>query len=292
MLALLLNAVVLTFAATAAAQSASTTGYVGYNLTLEGDGDSVIYATDNTQTDASVAEPEPDVYLNATVFVGEIDLEVDNLTAKINLDAQVLNLLQFNAGVDLSISTVKLLIQNITAKVVLEARLANLVLMINDTLNSLDLNPVLATLGTDVGQVLNSTTSAVGSTLSSAVQKRGAGYDLAHNVLYSINDYSGNTHTNRVLAQNGDVVDTFVDNDGVAHGREVVGSYESLMAFNGRESVVGRDGREVREREYLYSPYHGINVVSAVYTDGGGGVVGTQVLVESGAGGGSSIGDL
>lgn len=53
-----------------------------------------------------------------------------NLTAKINLDAQILQLLSFNAGVDLSIARVNLLIQNVTARVLLEARLANLVLMI------------------------------------------------------------------------------------------------------------------------------------------------------------------
>ena len=76
MLALILHALVLLFAATSAAQSASSTGYVGYNLTLEGDDDSVIYATDTTRTDAAATEPDPDVYLNATVFVGEIDLEV------------------------------------------------------------------------------------------------------------------------------------------------------------------------------------------------------------------------
>lgn len=64
------------------------------------------------------------------MHVGEINIEVQNLTAKINLDAQVLQLLSFNAGVDLSIDRVRLLIQNVTAKVVLEARLANLVLMI------------------------------------------------------------------------------------------------------------------------------------------------------------------
>jgi len=64
------------------------------------------------------------------VHVGEIHIEVQNLTAKINLDAQVLQLLSFNAGVDLSIDRVNLLIQNVTAKVLLEARLANLVLMI------------------------------------------------------------------------------------------------------------------------------------------------------------------
>ena len=82
MLALLFNTVVLiVVAATAAAQTASTTGYVGYNLTLEGDGDSVVYATDDTQT--STTTSDPDVYLNATVFVGEIDLEVVRFLSRI-----------------------------------------------------------------------------------------------------------------------------------------------------------------------------------------------------------------
>ena len=58
------------------AQTASTSGYVGYNLTLEGDQDSVVYSTEDTRPDAGVNEPDPDVYLNATVLVGEISLDV------------------------------------------------------------------------------------------------------------------------------------------------------------------------------------------------------------------------
>lgn len=62
------------------------------------------------------------MFLNATLFVGEISLDVENITAKVNLEAQVLNLLYFNAGVDASIDRVTLLIQNISAHVILEAR--------------------------------------------------------------------------------------------------------------------------------------------------------------------------
>ncbi|KAK5124444.1 hypothetical protein LTR85_001661 [Meristemomyces frigidus] len=291
----LINSVVLLLLAhaSAIANAQSTSGYVGYNLTLEGDEDSVTYATDDTQAGASATVSDPDVYLNATVFVGEIDLEVDNLTAKITLDAQVLNLLTFSAGVDVSIDQVSLLIQNVSAKVILEARLENLVLMINDTLNSIDLNPIIASLGQDVGSVLNSTTSAVGSAISSAagtLDKRS--YDLIHNVLYSINDYSGNTHTNRVLAQNGDIVDKYLDNDGNTHGQKFIGTYASDMTFAGYEATVERNGVEVQEREYLYTPYHGISVISAIYTEAHGSVVGAQVLAESNAGGSSTIGDL
>jgi hypothetical protein len=52
---------------------------VGYNLQLEGDKDSVIFSTDETRPNAGLNEPEPDVYLNATVHVGTISIEVDSL---------------------------------------------------------------------------------------------------------------------------------------------------------------------------------------------------------------------
>ena len=165
--------------------------------------------------------------------------------------------------------------------------------MINDTLSSIDLNPIIATLGSDVGQIVNTTTGALGSTLGSATGSLGKrSYDLTHNIVYSINNYQGDTHTNRVLSQNGDLVDEYLDNDGNAHGSKVVGSYKTDMSFNGYETTVERNGEEVTEREYTYSPYHGINVISAIYTDAEGAVVGAQVLAESSAGGSSTIGDL
>lgn len=105
-------------------------GYIGYRLDQRGDPDSAVYETANTNTDADTVLPaEPDVYLNASVSVGEIDIEVDNITAQVNVQADVLKLLHFTAGVDASIDRVKLTIQNISAKVLLEARLENVVTM-------------------------------------------------------------------------------------------------------------------------------------------------------------------
>lgn len=105
-------------------------GYIGYRLDQRGDPESAVYETANTNTDADNILPEdPDVYLNASVSVGEIDIEVDNITAKVNLQADVLKLLHFSAGVDASIDKVKLTIQNVSAKVELEARLENVVQM-------------------------------------------------------------------------------------------------------------------------------------------------------------------
>ncbi|KAK4933905.1 hypothetical protein LTR66_015830, partial [Elasticomyces elasticus] len=127
------------------AQSATASSYIGYNLSISDPTDSLLYATDSST--AGTALPAPDVHLNATVHVRELDLTVANLTAKLNLDAQVLQLLRFNAGVALSIDRVRLLLANVSATALLEVRLENLAAMIDDTLSSLDLNPLLATAG-------------------------------------------------------------------------------------------------------------------------------------------------
>jgi hypothetical protein len=283
-----------TDAATTTTTDSSDSGYVGYNLTLEGDEDSVIYSTENTRSNASLTYPDPDVFLNASVSVEEINIEVDNLTAKINLDLQVLQLLQFNAGVDLSIDKVQLLIQNVSAKVLLEARLENLVGMVDNVLESLDLNPIIATLGQGVSDIVNSTTDALGGVLggdssssgsSSSSQAIKRSFELENNILFSINDFSGNSHTNRVLAQNGDIIEQDLDNEGRVSGSRVVGSYLKDMTFTGHEETV--DG--VLSKQYKYEPIHGVQAIAAIFFDGSGKVEGTQILSELEAGGFATI---
>lgn len=200
---LILYLLLLPFTTLIRAQSSTNSGYTGYSLSLSGDPNSATYETASTSSNVSSTLPEPDVYLNASVRVGELGLDVANLSAKINLDAQVLQLLQFNAGVDLAVDRVSLSIVNVTAKVLLEARLENLVRMINTTLESLDLNPELATatLGQTAGEVVDGVIGGAASASAALVPRS---YELENNILYSINDYAGNTHTNRILSQNGD----------------------------------------------------------------------------------------
>lgn len=281
------------------AQFTDSDGYTGYKLDIREDGDplAVVYETENTNNNVSSSVPEPDVFLNASVSVGEIHIEVQNLTAKINLDAQVLQLLSFNAGVDLSIQRVNLLIQNVTAKVFLEARLANLVLMINDTLSSIDLNPILAELGNGLGTIINSTSGLIddvaGGSGSSNAKRDSLDihqFQLANNILYSIDDYSGNTHTNRILAQNGDLVDQSLDNNGRVSGTKVVGSYLKNMRFNGFNETVKYKGEEVWEEEYVYEPYMGLMTISGIFkSKSTGEVVGTQLIAEARGGGSATI---
>jgi hypothetical protein len=272
-------------------------GYFGYKLEQrapDGDKESAVYQTENTNTAGGVPlSPIPDVYLNASVSVGEISIEVDNITAKVNLDAKVLNLLHFSAGVDASIDRVKLGIYNVTARVELEARLANVVQMVDDVLNSIDLNPIIATLGQDLNDIINKTVDIITEPVDeqgNPIGKRDLTYRLENNILYSVNDFSGHTHTNRVLAQNGSIIDYFLDNNGNYNGEQVVGYYSRDMTFNGHNKTVSVDG-VVREFElqYVYMPYPGLEAFSNIYMDTSGRVVRTKVIAEAEGGAASTI---
>ncbi|PSK56806.1 hypothetical protein B9Z65_6430 [Elsinoe australis] len=284
--------------ALASAQSlTSSDGYVGYNLEVNGDEESTGYETANTDTNNGTNYPPPDVFLNATAKVGEISIGVQNLTAKINVDAQVLSLLDFGAGVDLSINRVDLIIQNISARVLLEARLGNLVNMIEDVLDSIDLNPLIASLGRTVETVGDGVGDALNGALGGGSSGSSSGSNLTarsilneqDNILYSVNDYSGDTHTNRKLERNGDIVDQFLDNDGRVRSQTRIGSYSTEFTFTGQENEAVVDGQTVRAREYTYSPFFGLNIVSWVYLNAEDAVVKAQVISEGSAGGSSTI---
>lgn len=275
---------------------AENEGYVGYELKKRGDPESVNYETANTH---GVTLPEePDVYLNATVSVGEIDIEVDNLTAKVNLDAKVLKLLHFTAGVDASVDRVSLKIENVSAKFELEARLGNVVQMVSDVLNTIDLNPIVATLGNNVGDIVGNITDTAGgsspgqSTTPSGNSKRDVppDYNIIHNVLYSSNDYTGRTHTNRVLAQDGSIYDEFLDNNGNELDRKLVGDYRRDMTFNGHNRTVTTAEEETQfELGYQYTPFVGLEIVAYIYVSPEGDVVKTKMIAETEGGGTSTI---
>jgi hypothetical protein len=258
--------------------------YTGYTRTTTGNFPTgVDYETDATGFNNSY--PPPDVFLNASVSVSEIDLIVSNISAKINLDAQVLQLLQLNAGVDASIDRVSLVIKEVEARVLLEARLGNLLNMIEDVLHSLDLNPILATLGNDVSKIVNTTVG----TLTGGLQERS--FEIEQNILYSVNDYNGNTHTNRILAQNGNIIEQSLTNDGKSVGSsKVVGNYKDDMTFLGHNKTIEKNGEQLYELQYEYKPFLGLDVVSYIYENTFGDVVETQVLSEVEGGGTYTVG--
>lgn len=112
----------------------------------------------------------PDVHLNVpTLSVGRIELDVDNLEANINLNAQVASLVTLNAGVAVSIQEVNLTISDVEAELELVVRLNHLADIVNRVFQSLDLNPLLISTLNNVTSILEPIVGAVDGLLGSIV---------------------------------------------------------------------------------------------------------------------------
>ncbi|CAF3584024.1 unnamed protein product [Rotaria sp. Silwood1] len=131
----------------------STNGYTNYQTT----------STDNCTGSVSICTQElpftmnnpPDLWLDAKIMVPTIVLHVDNIQARLNLDVRVASLVNINAGVSVGISSVQLNILGVHANVQLAVQLDKIVEIVNRTLESIDLNSVLA--NTLVADTSNST---------------------------------------------------------------------------------------------------------------------------------------
>lgn len=127
-------------------------------------------STDNCSGTASLCTNElpfniskpPDVWLDARVTVPTIILRVDNIRARLNLDARVASLVNLTAGVSVGIRSVELkilglftfarfsskfsffsFVLGVNAHAQLAVRFDKIVEIVNKTLESLDLNPLL-----------------------------------------------------------------------------------------------------------------------------------------------------
>jgi len=95
------------------------------------------------RTRAALAPREdPDVYLDiSSLKVDEIDLELDALKARVALEADVLDLLKLNVGVDAELGHVNLQIKGVEANALLKVRLDNLTVIIDRVMTTIDNNP-------------------------------------------------------------------------------------------------------------------------------------------------------
>ena len=102
---------------------------------------------------AEIDEPEltpdppredPDVFLDvSSLKVDEIDLELDALKARVALEAEILDLLKLNVGVDAELGRVNLQIKGVEANALLKVRLDNLTVIIDRVMSTIDNNPEL-----------------------------------------------------------------------------------------------------------------------------------------------------
>lgn len=85
---------------------------------------------------------EPDVLLDVPVLkVEEIDLEVEDLRARVTFQAELADLVKINVGLEAELGRVKLEIKGVEAQAQLKARLDNVRAIFSDVLQSLEHNP-------------------------------------------------------------------------------------------------------------------------------------------------------
>ena len=115
------------------------------------------------------AGEQPDVLLDIpNLSVEEITLEVDNVEARLSLDARVANLVRLNAGADVSIGNVNLTIKGVQASASLIVRLDNVRAIVERTLTVIENNPeIIETLGNTINQTVETTGGVANNALSS-----------------------------------------------------------------------------------------------------------------------------
>jgi e3 binding domain len=125
-------------------------------------------------------EEEPDVLLDVPVVkVDEIQLELDNLHARVSLHAEVLDLVKLSVGVHAEFSKLQLDIKGVEAQALLRVQLDHVTAIIDRVLTTLDRNPqLIESLGRtieDVGASAGHAVEDVGEGAGGAVEDVGEG---------------------------------------------------------------------------------------------------------------------
>jgi uncharacterized protein involved in outer membrane biogenesis len=118
---------------------------------------------------------DPDVVLDIPhVHVDEIDLQLDELKARVALEAHVLDLLRLDVGVDAELRGVALKIAGVDAEAQLKVRLENLTMILRRVMDTIDANPqILLNLADQLGAVGEAGSQAVGQTVPKLARAAG-----------------------------------------------------------------------------------------------------------------------
>jgi len=150
------------------------------------------YALNYGEDDAALNGTIPDVLLDAPVVnLKDLDFEVLDLRAKINLFTKVLNLVELSVGIDTYLNKVKLTIESVEVQALLKVRLDNVTAILDRVFTTIDRNPQMAEeiasgvgsavedvgkgSGELVGEGTNEAVSDIGSGAGSAVEDVGQG---------------------------------------------------------------------------------------------------------------------
>ncbi|MDP9440427.1 MAG: hypothetical protein M3P49_17095, partial [Actinomycetota bacterium] len=126
------------------------------------------YVLEYDDDDAVMNGKIPDVLLDVPVVkVDEINFELNDLRAKVNLFAKVLDLVELSVGVDLYLGRVKLVITGVEAQALLKVRLDNVTAILDRVLTTIDRNPqIIEKLVESVGSAVEDVGEGAGSALT------------------------------------------------------------------------------------------------------------------------------
>ena len=171
-------------------------------------------------------------------------MDVDELSANLNLNAQVANLVTLNAGVALSVQKVNITIADVDAQLVLDVRLGHLVDIVNRVFQSLDLNPLLIGALNNVTGIVDGVIGEVDSLLGTITR--------------------GGSTLSFIVDNLGNIVQQVVKTAGQAPVSSIVGNYLQNMTFTGVEQTLSNG---LVQKQYSYSPLN--SLVDIVFNKAG-----------------------
>ncbi|HYD55192.1 MAG TPA: hypothetical protein VEA99_21325 [Gemmatimonadaceae bacterium] len=191
-------------------------------------------------TARSQTYPEYDVVLDVpNLCVERLFLKVDSLTARLNLNAQVSNLVRVAAGADVSIGNVDLTIQDVRARALLLVDLDDVVYVVDQTLTFVDNHPEVVQ---QLGSTLQHTGAAVGGLVGNVVQ------GVQGLLLGSTRQANGNLLQRVVNQATGELLERTVSAAGQQLGERVVGNLRQLQTVNETTNAAGQLVRQVRDQ--------------------------------------------
>jgi hypothetical protein len=176
--------------------------------------------------------PDYDVVLDIpNLCVNRLFLKVDSVTAKINLDARISNLVRVSAGADVLIGNVDLTIQGVRAQALLLVDLDDVVYIVDQTLTFIDKHPEIIQ---QLGSTLQNTVGSVGGLVNKLV-------------LGTVTNAAGQVVQRVVDQATGGIIEQTLGAAGSVVAQKTVGSLLSLPVLKTATDAAGNVVKQVRD---------------------------------------------
>jgi hypothetical protein len=209
---------------------------------------------------SQLGTPNYDIVLEVPeLSVDSIGLNVEELRAHLALDANVMNLVALNAGVDVGIDQVQLELTGVLAEAYLYVDLDNVTYIVARVVRTLDNNPqILTQLLTTVDTVVG-TVGMLGNTLLQPGGVAGQAVGVAGQTLEAVTQPAGllsqtvNTlgqTVRRTIDTTGQIVEQTLDSAGNLVGSRAIGSLlqlQNLQLLGETTNAAGQIVRQVRD---------------------------------------------